>query len=78
MSRMLSDHIRAVIDQENGEGNPRRTDDPYTDVPHPRTLDKLKHAVSFYNPLNLNPDAYADRVIGKVLEIYEERPKRKG
>lgn len=77
VSRMLSEYIRAMNEKGQADLEYANNSYPFTVQLKPRTFDRLKHAVSFYNPLNLNPDAYADRIIGKVLEIYEERPKRK-
>lgn len=76
VSRMLSEYIRAM--NEKGRASYEYQHDyPFTVQLKPRTFDRLKHAVSFNNPLNLNPDDYADRIINKVLDIYDEKQKPK-
>ena len=77
VSRMLSDYVRSVLDPQD-EFSRRLLSNPNTVVLHPNTLDKLKNAVSFHNPLGLSPDNYADRILSNVLSVYVDRPKRKG
>ena len=77
VSRMLSDYVRSVIDPQD-DFSRRLLRNPNIIVLHPSTVDKLKNAVSFHNPLELSPDNYADRILSNVLSIYVNRPKRKG